>query len=238
MSDGSLRWAVVLLLALGVPAELAGQDVGLQAAREAVGRYSQLERAVRGDSGALSLPNGERVDLPAGASRFALYRIEPGRSHASPLLVGWADGRVYRLGGFDEVALTAAAEALGLPAQSRETAAQAARVLAFLADPHGAEQVAYVGAPSDTAPHPPAIARWRDSLRAQPEWPRDTVLAAASGLAVRLLVLSRGTGWAGARYWTPIQYAFWFSPAGQLSAWRAWRGEQLTEHHGVLAPAL
>jgi hypothetical protein len=221
-----VRWAAVVLLALVVPRDSVGQDRGLLVAREAVGRYQRLEHVVRGDTGTEYLPSGERVPLAPLPRGFALYRVEPGRSHASPFLVGWMDGRIYRLGGFDEVELTAATEAAGLRVVTPAEALDAARLLAMLADPHGAESVTSASMMQEAKALPSGVARWRDSVTATPGWLADTVLASGSGIGVRITVLSRGRGWGG-HYWTPIQYAFWFDRDGQLAAWLARRSDPL-----------
>ena len=135
--------------------------------------------------------------------------------HFHPFTVLEKDGELIELGGFGGVEMERAAELLRLRPAGDDAAREAARTLALLADPNGAERYVIIGAPAtrDTL----VLRSWRKN--AVEAFRPDTVLRLQSGdWMTRVTVLSQQTRSYG-QAWQPYTYSFIFSPDHGLKSW-------------------
>jgi|GEM_PF-2157216 len=218
----ALASAVLLLVVLGVrPA--ASQSSGVDSViaraydRETARRFLSFGKvpAMR------SPPSLDSTMLSTGET---LFRVGPISSYGwipRVVVVARINRQFYRLAGFPEQELQAAAAAAGITARDLASVTGAARRLAALIDINGAQRLVFLG-DSVTSSTASVVKAWRTARAAfkpDQQFRGDSVGSAPllNRRLARVTALSHSSG----NLWFQVVYSFVFDQQGRLSDWEA-----------------
>jgi hypothetical protein len=212
----ALLWAMALLSSLGLPRDLSAQESedpvrALAAYQVEAERFTELPLEWL-QSVSWLRPWLEVEETPLSTSSLRVVRVTPrNASHARSVLVGVSANGALPLGGFDEIHLSAAAQALGRVANEREAVNARTRLLARLADPNGGTRSE---SPADgLSPETPLAGCYMEYFRAHP----DTLVALDDEWAARISLVSAARSY-GLRH-DYVVFAFRLDAEGALLGW-------------------